>query len=119
MQINPPSDTSETELYISNAKIAKPIFTLTSGKLTTQGVNGKSYAGYLSQISTSPPVLQTISFGSLITDFSDWWAAYTCDAAGHQYLELRHGRGKSTSPTPARTSLCVGFDELTFIFPLW
>lgn len=94
MQINPPSDTSETELYISNAKIAKPTFTLTSGKLVTQGVNGKSYAGYLSPtIPTFPQVLQRIFFGSVNTDFSDWWAAYTCDATGHQYLELRHGRG--------------------------
>ncbi len=99
MQLNSPSDTTETELYISNSKIAQPTFTLKNGKLTTHGVNGKSYAGYLGYSTTIfPPVLQKLVFGSGVPDFSDWWAAYTCDAKGSQYLELRHGRGKSTPP---------------------
>lgn len=97
MQLNSPSDTTETEIYISNSKIAQPTFTLKNGKLTTQGDNGKSYAGYLgSSITISPPVLQKLVFGSGVPDFSDWWAANTCDAKGSQYLELRHGRGKLT-----------------------
>lgn len=93
MQLKSPSDTTETELYISNSKIAQPTFTLKNGKLTTQGINGKSYAGYLGySITIFPPVLQKIVFGSGVPDFSDWWAAYTCDTKGSQYLELRHGR---------------------------
>lgn len=121
MQIRPPSDTTETELYISNSRIAQPMFTLKSGKLTTQGVNGKSYAGYLGfTISIIPPVLQSIFFGSGDSDFSDWWAAYNCDAAGHQYLELRYGRGKSSPPLPSappgKYILCIDFHELTLIF---
>lgn len=95
VQIKPPSDTTATELYISNSRTALPTFTLQNGRLTTQGVDGKSFAAYLGfTISIFPPVLQQIFFGNGNPDFSDWWAAYTCDAAGQQYLELRHGRGK-------------------------
>lgn len=124
VQLNSPSDTTETELYISNSKIAQPTFTLKSGRLTTQGVNGKSYPGYLGySIAIFPPVLQRILFGRGVSDFSDWWAAYTCDSKGIQYLELRHGRGKSTpppSPPPflGKCMLFVGFGKLTII-PLW
>lgn len=121
MQLESPSDTTETELYISNSKKAQPTFTLKNGELTTQGVNGKSYDGYLGySIAIIPPVLQRILFGSGVPDFSDWWAAYTCDAKGSQYLELRHGRGKSTSPPspPGKCMLFVGLGELT-ILPLW
>lgn len=108
VQIQPPSDTTKTELYISNSKIAQPTFTLQSGKLSTQGVNGKSFGGYIGfVISTSPLVLQSILFGSGDTGFSDWWAAYTCDAAGHQYLELRHGRGKSPHLPSRQSTSCV------------
>lgn len=120
VQIQPPSDTAETELYISNSRIPQPTFTLKNGKLNTQGANGKSFAGYLGlTISTFPPVLQSIFFGSGNTDFSDWWAAYTCDVAGKQYLELRHGRGKSTPPRAAFGTyiLCIYFGELMFIIP--
>lgn len=121
MQLESPSDSTETELYISNSKKAQPTFTLKNGELTTQGVNGKIYAGYLGfSIAIVPPVLQRILFGSGVPDFSDWWAAYTCDVKGSQYLELRHGRGKSTPLPrgPGKCMLFIGFGELT-ILPLW
>ncbi|MCJ1342886.1 hypothetical protein MMC31_001075 [Peltigera leucophlebia] len=94
VQLDQPSNTVETQLFISRTRIAQPLFRLTGGKLTTIGRgegNWKNafpaYFGF--KILIFPPVPDPIFFGGQHDGYSGFQAGYRCDNDGKVYLELR------------------------------
>ncbi|MCJ1345845.1 hypothetical protein MMC31_004054, partial [Peltigera leucophlebia] len=92
VQLDTPSKTVETQLFISRTKIAPRQFRLVEGNLTTIGEGGEDGAfsahfGFKIQI--FPPVPDPIYFGGQDDAYSGFQAGYTCDQDGKVYLELR------------------------------
>lgn len=96
VQLDPPSNTVETQLFISQTRIAPPQFRLTGGILTTIGRGGidrtnafSAHFGFKIQI--FPPVPDPIYFGGPDDGYSGFQAGYACGHDGKAYLELRAG----------------------------
>ena len=101
VQLDPPSETTETTPFISRqTRIPQPLFRLTGGNLTTIGRGASDSEEYQREafpayfgpkIQIFPPVPDPIFFGTFQDAYTGFQAGYSCGKDGKAYLELRAG----------------------------